>query len=79
MEAWARVTRLLPKSAWLSELQLSKDGGTLVGFSANAAALIEILENDPALKDVNFTTAIRIDPSNKAERFEVQFAHEPAQ
>lgn len=76
VETWARITRLLPQSAWVSELMLDKSGGTIVGFTGNAASLIELLDRDPALKDVTFATAIRIDPLSKAERFDIRFGHE---
>lgn len=76
VETWARITRLLPNSAWASELMLNKNGGTIVGFTGNAASLIELLDRDPALKDVTFATAIRIDPLSKAERFDIRFGHE---
>ncbi|MEL7529217.1 MAG: PilN domain-containing protein [Pseudomonadota bacterium] len=76
VETWARITRLLPRSAWVSELMLNRNGGTIVGFTGNAAALIELLEQDPALKNVTFGTAIRIDPLSKAERFDIRFSHE---
>lgn len=76
VETWARITRLLPHSAWVSELMLDRNGGTIVGFTGNAAALIELLEQDPALKNVTFATAIRIDPLSKAERFDIRFSHE---
>ena len=78
VETWARVTNLLPPSAWLSELMLDKDGGTIVGFTGNAASLIEVLEQDPAIRNVTFATAIRIDPLNKSERFDIRFMHEYA-
>lgn len=79
VETWARITTLLPATAWVSELGLGKDGGTIVGFTGNAASLISLLEEDPALKHVAFATAIRIDPLSKAERFDIRFASEPAQ
>ncbi|KZM47465.1 PilN domain-containing protein [Labrenzia sp. OB1] len=79
VESWARITRLLPESAWVSELMLTREGGSIVGFTATAAALIALLEQDPALKDVSFATAIRIDPISKAERFDIRFAHEGAE
>lgn len=76
VEAWARITGLLPKSAWLSEMTLSRDDGTLVGFTTNAASLIELLEQDSAFKDVQFATPVRIDPLSKAERFDIRFKRE---
>lgn len=79
VESWARITRLLPESAWVSELMLTREGGSIVGFTGSAAALIALLEQDPALKDVSFATAIRIDPLSKAERFDIRFAHEGAE
>ncbi|WP_306143136.1 PilN domain-containing protein [Roseibium sp. MMSF_3412] len=80
VESWARITRLLPSNAWASELTLDKSGGTIVGFTGNAASLIELLERDQALRNVTFKTAVRIDPHSKAERFDIRFAHEyPAQ
>lgn len=78
IETWARITQLLPKTAWVSELMLTREGGTIVGFTGSAASLIALLEQDPALKDVTFATAIRIDPLSKAERFDIRFAHEAA-
>ncbi|MEM9634952.1 MAG: PilN domain-containing protein [Pseudomonadota bacterium] len=78
VESWARITQLLPASAWVSELMLNKEGGAIVGFTGNAASLIELLEKDAALKDVTFATSIRIDPLNKAERFDIRFSHEAA-
>ncbi|WP_346891507.1 PilN domain-containing protein [uncultured Roseibium sp.] len=76
VEAWAHITGLLPKSAWLSEMTLSRDDGTLVGFTTNAAFLIELLEQDSAFKDVQFATPVRIDPLSKAERFDIRFKRE---
>jgi general secretion pathway protein L len=78
VETWARITSLLPESAWVSELVLERDGGSIVGFSADAASLIELLERDPAFRDVAFATAIRIDPLSTSERFDIRFAGEAA-
>lgn len=79
VETWARITSLLPTSAWVSELMLDRNGGTIIGFTDSAASLIGLLEEDPSLQGVTFATAIRIDPLSKAERFDIRFTHEFAE
>ncbi|MGV2974297.1 PilN domain-containing protein [Roseibium alexandrii] len=76
VETWARLTQKLPKSVWLTELTIEANGGAIVGFTPNAASLIELLEQDATIMDVSFSTAVRIDPLTKAERFDIRFSRE---
>ncbi|WP_168206510.1 PilN domain-containing protein [Labrenzia sp. PHM005] len=76
VETWARLTQKLPKSVWLTELTIEANGGGIVGFTANAASLIELLEQDSTIEGVSFSTAVRIDPLTKAERFDIRFSRE---
>jgi len=48
------LSRALPDDAFLSELELSGDRLRIAGFATNAAPLVPLLEELPALEDVRF-------------------------
>ena len=55
------LTTLIPKSAWLKELQMNGNVIHLVGVAASASDLVTILEDSPLFYDAVFLSAITKD------------------
>ena len=71
IELWAEVTRLLPDTAYLSELRI--DGGRLSmqGHARSAAGLVAILKRSPLLADAALISPVVFDDALGLERFEI--------
>lgn len=63
------LTRLLPDHTWLSRVELQRGELRVQGESANASALISVLEASPLLQSVSFTSPVTINPRSRKERF----------
>ena len=66
------LTRLLPDSAWLTDLRIDGDTVDISGFSKSAASLIPILETSSVFSEAAFTSAVTRDPSEAKERFSMK-------
>jgi general secretion pathway protein L len=78
IEIWGELTRTLPDTAWISQLQATKRKVSISGFATEAAPLIGILEHEPLFRQVAFTNPVSFDPSVGAERFGISFELDPA-
>lgn len=77
VEVLDEVTRLLPDSAWVTEIRLldGRSGERIVsmtGFAPAAAGLIDLLGASPLFADVALTAPITPDPDENKERFALQ-------
>ena len=70
---WEELTRLLPATAWITDLKLESNAGQIDGLSGNAADLIAILTRSPILNSVSFASPVTRDPQRGVERFQIKF------
>ncbi|MEQ1697439.1 MAG: PilN domain-containing protein [Hyphomicrobiaceae bacterium] len=66
------LTRILPETAWITDLKI--DGGTIdiSGLAVSAAALVPILERSKVFVDASSTAALTLDPREEKERFSIR-------
>lgn len=64
------MSRLLPKTAWITHFILRKEELRISGYAETASELISILENSPLFKEVAFRSAITKGTNGK-EKFEI--------
>lgn len=69
---WEELTRLLPDTAWITDLSFSRDGLTFSGSSVAAAGLIPILDASPLFQDATFVSPVVRMPGEKGERFAIR-------
>ena len=72
VQVWEELTRLLPDTAWVTDLRL--DGGTLAidGYAASASELIGVLAGSRLWKEVAFASPITRDAQRPVERFQIR-------
>lgn len=63
------VTRLLPDSAWLTDLSIADGVIDMSGFANQAAGLLPVLEASPLFTDAAPTSPVTLDASRNQERF----------
>jgi general secretion pathway protein L len=66
-----RLSRLLPDSTWLKQLEIKNGSVHLQGFSADASSLIGILEKDSNFSGVRFSSPVTQDEDSGRERFRI--------
>ncbi len=69
---WEELTRLLPDTAWITDLSFNRDGLTFSGSSVAAASLIPILDASPLFQDATFVSPVVRMPGEKGERFAIR-------
>jgi general secretion pathway protein L len=69
---WEELTRLLPDTAWITDLSFNRDGLTFSGSSVAAAGLIPILDASPLFQDATFVSPVVRMPGEKGERFAIR-------
>lgn len=63
------LTRLLPDTTWLSRFELNGERVRLEGESAEASALIGLLEQSKTLQNVSYASPITSNPRTQKDRF----------
>ncbi len=66
------LARLLPDSAWLTEISIDRDVVEIAGFAKPAAELVSIFEKSEIFADPEFTSAITKDADRDRERFSLR-------
>jgi general secretion pathway protein L len=66
------LTLRLPDNTWLSRLELSGNEVSMQGESADAAALISILEESQMLSETRFASPITRNPTTSRDRFVIE-------
>jgi general secretion pathway protein L len=74
---WEELSRLLPSSAWLTQLQLDRTAMTITGFAQSATELIAVLSHSKLFKQVQFITPVTRDARRSAERFSIRLDLRP--
>jgi general secretion pathway protein L len=69
----ARLTELLPDTAYLTRFELRGDAVTAGGLAANAAAVLDMLGSQPDFQDLRAPGAIMRDAASGRETFLVEF------
>lgn len=67
----AELTRLLPDSAWLTDLSSKKDQLTITGYAASAADLIQPINASPLFSSPEFAAPVVKVPGQTGERFTI--------
>ncbi|CDX21249.1 conserved hypothetical protein [Mesorhizobium plurifarium] len=67
----AELTRLLPDSAWVSDLSSKGDQVTITGFAASAADLIQPIDASPLFSAPEFSSPVTRVPGQTGERFTI--------
>lgn len=65
LQVLEELTQLLPDGTWLTQTEVNRDSVTISGLSGRAADLVQPLENSPYFSQVEFTSPITRDSSNK--------------
>lgn len=72
VEIWEEVTRLLPATVWLTQIQRDNDTVQLLGSASSASELIRTLSRSPLFSKVEFTSPITRDGHGNTERFQIR-------
>lgn len=73
----AELTRLLPDSAWATDLSLKNNELTLTGFAGSAADLIQPIEASPLFSAPEFASPVVKVPGQTGERFTITARIDP--
>jgi general secretion pathway protein L len=71
------LTRLLPDSAWLTELRIGDKETVIAGYSPGAANLVPLLARSQIFQSAALNAPIVIDPVENRERFSIVLRHKP--
>jgi general secretion pathway protein L len=74
LSVMSELTRLLPDDTWLSDLRIETGEVQLTGYSAEAAALIPILDASPIFSNVRFLAPVTQNRLSEQERFQLSAA-----
>lgn len=69
------LTERIPKSAWISNMNLSEKGVEIEGYADSASELIPLLDKSPIFKDVGFLSSIT--KAQGKERFRIGLKQVP--
>jgi general secretion pathway protein L len=67
------LTRLLPDDTWISDLQIVERDIHISGATQSASALVALLEQSQAFRNVRFRSPVTPTPAGDRERFHVSF------
>jgi general secretion pathway protein L len=65
------MSRVIPDSTWLTDIEVGGNAATFTGFSASAAALISVLEASPLFGSPTFNAPIVRVTNQEGERFTI--------
>ena len=66
------LTRLLPDSAWVTDLRIDGETVDISGLAVSAAALVPLLERSKYFVDATSTASLTFDPREDKERFAIR-------
>ena len=80
LETLGLLTRLLPDSAYLTDLTIDRDKAVLTGFARDTAHIVAALEGTAKLQDVRLTGTTTRDGPDHREAFQISARmHTPQQ
>jgi general secretion pathway protein L len=71
------LTRILPPTAWLTELRISEKDTAISGYASGAADLIPAFRNSSLFAGAALSAPIVIDPVENRERFSISVQPRP--
>jgi len=71
LEVIDELTRLLPDSAWVSDLRIGNDSADITGYATSAVSLLPVLEKSHLFVDASSTAAVTFDQREDKERFAI--------
>jgi len=69
---WAELTKLMPDTAWLSELRIENSQIVISGFSKSSAELLGVLEASPLFEQATFTSPVSMARDSSVEQFSIR-------
>jgi general secretion pathway protein L len=69
---WNEITRVLPDTAYLSDLMLDGDQLVMSGYAQSAAELVPLLKASPLVADVALAAQVVFDEAVGRERFDIR-------
>ena len=66
------LTRILPDTAWVTDLKIDGSTVDISGLAVSAAALVPILERSKVFVDATSTASLTFDPREEKERFAIR-------
>jgi general secretion pathway protein L len=72
------LTKLLPNTAWVTDLKIDGSTVDITGLAVSAAALVPLLERSKVFVDATSTTSLTFDPREEKERFAIRARIRPA-
>ena len=66
------LARILPDTAWLTDLRIEGDTVEISGLSTSAANLLPVLERSPHFVDAALAAPLTLDPREDKERFSLR-------
>ncbi len=76
VQAWEELSRILPDTAFLTDLVIKNDAMEITGFSETPAALIGSIEGSPLFQRAQFTSPVVKIPGFKGDHFLISFERE---
>jgi general secretion pathway protein L len=73
LEIWDELSRVLPDHTFLTETRITDGRVTLLGFSADAARLVRVIDQSPLFSDASLAAAITPDATEHKDRFSISF------
>ena len=70
--ALEELTRLLPDTAWVSDVKIEGNTLDISGLAVSAAALVPLLERSKLFYDASSTASLTFDPREEKERFSIR-------
>ncbi len=71
---WEELARVLPDSAYLTDLSVKGGEVSVSGYASQAAALVVALEQSPLFSKAEFTAPVIKTPGIEGERFQISLA-----
>jgi general secretion pathway protein L len=69
---WAELTKLMPDTAWLSELRIENSQVVISGFAKSSAELLGVLEASPLFEQASFTSPVSMARDSSVEQFSIR-------
>ena len=78
VEILDELTKILPDTAYLTELAIDDGRLDLAGLAASAASITTVLEQSPLFVDAALTAPVTLDPTENKDRFSIRVRLRPA-
>ena len=75
---WEEVTRLIPDSAWLTDMRLELDTLWIDGYARSAPELVGVLAQSPLFSGVALSSPVVREEARASERFQIRMKIEAA-